>query len=109
MNFRKNRILLLTLTSIVGWSGVAMYSNAKILHPKTIPQDKQTFTHTCFCCIHVAPQVIPDWLIKMPTAWNVQKRVGKVKVPRLGVSARDHKGRKREEREKEATMGVGGS
>ena len=43
-----------------------------------------------------APHVMPDWLIKMPTAWAGQKRRSSAKVPGLVVYGKNHE----EEREK---------
>jgi hypothetical protein len=56
---------------------------------------EEILAYTSFCCINLAPCVIPDWLIKMPTAWAGQKSRGGAKVPERGVSNRDHEERRR--------------
>jgi hypothetical protein len=30
--------------------------------------------YTSFCCVNLALQVLPEWLIKMPIAWAGQER-----------------------------------
>lgn len=65
----------------------------QILYPNIyFLQDEQIFRYTSFV-VNIFPQVIHDWLIKMPTAWTGQERRGRANVPGLGVSARDQKER----------------
>ena len=45
---------------------------------------------------------MPDWLIKMPTAWAGQKRRSSAKVPGLVVYGKNHE----EEREKGKKKGA---
>ena len=49
-----------------------------------VPRLVRILAYTRFCCANLVPQVIPDWVIKLPTAWVGQKREGRAKVPAWG-------------------------
>lgn len=47
--------------------------------------EEEILTHTKRCYVNFAPQVIPDWIIRIPTAW-----VGlEEQIPGLRVKGRD--------------------
>jgi len=64
-------------------------------------QEEEILTSkTSFCYRNLAPQVIHDWLIKMPPCWAEERRSGSHYPPSLGSEFMDHeKKKKREEGE----------
>jgi len=63
-------------------------------------QDEEILTYTSLLLCKPVPQVIPDWLIKMPASWAEQER-GRSKGSRAMGSWAETRRRK----EEEVTMG----
>lgn len=53
-------------------------------------------------CKEIGPQIISDWLIKRPTAWARQKRVGRPKFPGLGYQVGTKGEKRRNKKRKES-------
>lgn len=72
-------------SGVVGWSGVAICSNAKSCTPRSGCSKMKRSSHiSAFVVYTLSPQVIPDCLIKMLMAWAGQKKGGRAKFPGLG-------------------------
>lgn len=62
----------------MGWFESAVYSNATVSQDLIAPKKGRSSHIPAFVC-KLCLQIIPDWLVKMPTAMAGQKRGGESK------------------------------
>ena len=56
-----------TTGTVGGWSSAACIQMLNSVPKIWLLHDEHIFMYTSLCCVNLAPHVIPDWLIKMPT------------------------------------------
>lgn len=96
-----------TNSIVEGWSGAAVYTDAKFWTPRSGGFLKQILTYTSLCYVNLAPRFKGYWLNKSGSSQFLGRiEVGRVSVTRLGAIGRDHRERreKKEDRENRRSL-----